>query len=94
MDKHGDAVVIAIGKAKARPMKDHAPDDEEMDKSIDHDGADDDVDGADEDTLIDNAFAALKDDDGEGFRRSFKAAVEACVERAMSGDYDKPKEKY
>lgn len=35
---------------------------------------------SDEDALAANAFQALKDDDEEGFKRSFKAAVRACVD--------------
>lgn len=34
------------------------------------------------------AFAALKDDDVDGFVAAFTGAVKACVENAKSGGYD------
>ena len=35
--------------------------------------------GSSEDAYIDEAFSAVKDDDKEGFRTAFKAAVKACA---------------
>jgi hypothetical protein len=48
--------------------------------------------GSSEDAYIDEAFSAVKDDDKEGFRTAFKAAVKACAKsyghKAESDDDD------
>lgn len=47
----------------------------------------DDDEGGDEEAHLDDAWEASKDDDKEGFIKSMSAAIEACVEKAMKGEY-------
>lgn len=43
-------------------------------------------------TFARDAFAALKDDDEEGFIDAFIAAVKACTKKAKSGGYEASEE--
>lgn len=41
---------------------------------------------SEEDTFLEEAFAALKDDDIEGFKAAMRGAIDACVMAADSED--------
>ncbi len=66
MKKEGGAALMLIPGGKGEPDE-GSPAEEEKDVS-------------DEDSLAANAYQALKEDDEEGFKRSLKAAIRACVD--------------
>lgn len=64
-------MIIAGGKGKPPKPSEMDMGEEEMSEK---------EPSGDEETLAANAFQAIKDDDEEGFKRSFKAAVRACLD--------------
>lgn len=74
--KGGLAGLLLLGKPK---MADEA-DDEEAPPSSEQGGV--------EDEYFSKAFDALKADNPDAFARNLRKGVEACIEKAKSGDYE------
>lgn len=74
--KGGLAGLLLLGKPKADDMGD----DEEAPESSDSGGI--------EDEYFSKAFDAVKAGNADAFARFLRKGVEACVDKARSGDYE------